>query len=160
LSTASFLVRVVHGPNLNLLGVREPAHYGVATMKGLTAQLDEAAVALGVALDHLQTNHEGVLLDHIHAAHADAVDGILINPGAWGHSSIALRDALLGVGLPYVEVHMSNVYAREPFRHVSMLADRAVGVIAGFGPESYTLGLRGLYFALRSRADRASASQV
>lgn len=141
---------VVQGPNLNLLGTREPAIYGGATLEDITASLDALAPSLGVRLVHLQSNHEGVLIDRIHAAPAAGEVGVLINPGGLAHTSVVLRDALVGVGLPFVEVHVSNVHAREPFRHRSLLADRAVGVIAGFGAQSYTLGLRGLVSHLRS----------
>jgi 3-dehydroquinate dehydratase-2 len=143
------LVRVLHGPNLNLLGQREPEVYGHHTLADIEASLRGLAGSLGVAVDFFQSNHEGALLDRIHAAGSDGVGGILINPGGLTHTSVVLRDALVGVAVPFVEVHLSNVHAREPFRHRSLLADRAVGVIAGFGPESYSLGLRGLVGALR-----------
>lgn len=136
-------ILVLHGPNLNLLGRREPGHYGTATLADITAKLDALAAETGVRLEHFQSNHEGALIDRIHAA-ADAVDGLLVNPGGLTHTSVSLRDALSAVGLPFVEVHLSNVHAREPFRHVSVLADIAVGQIAGFGAASYTLGLRAI----------------
>lgn len=141
---------VLQGPNLNLLGTREPGVYGSETLADVQRRLDGLAGELGVGLDHLQSNHEGVLIDRIHAAPVRGEAGILINPGGLTHTSVVLRDALVGVGLPYVEVHISNVHAREPFRHRSLLADRAAGVIAGFGTQSYVLGLRGLVAHLRS----------
>ena len=136
-------VLLLNGPNLNLLGLREPGLYGAATLEAIEAGLRSEAQGLGVELDCFQSNHEGALVDRIHAARGQ-MDGILINAGAYTHTSIALRDALLGVAIPYVELHLSNVHAREPFRHRSYLADRAVGVICGFGAGSYSLALRGL----------------
>lgn len=136
-------VLVLHGPNLNLLGRREPGLYGAATLASITDDLNLLGAELGVTVEHAQSNHEGVLIDRIQAA-SGQVEGIVFNPGAYTHSSIAIRDALLAVGIPFVEVHLSNVYAREEFRHRSLLADIAVGKIAGFGASSYTLGLRGL----------------
>jgi 3-dehydroquinate dehydratase-2 len=133
----------LHGPNLNLLGTREPGLYGSATLEQINAALLQRAAARGAALDWFQSNHEGELVDRIHGARG-VVDGILINAGAYTHTSIALRDALLAVAIPYVELHLSNTHAREPFRHHSFLADRAVGVICGFGPASYSLALEGL----------------
>lgn len=140
----------LHGPNLNLLGSREPGLYGSATLDQINAGLQERASVLGAAIDCFQSNHEGALVDRIHAARG-AVDGILINAGAYTHTSIALRDALLGVAIPYVELHLSNTHAREPFRHHSYLADRALGVICGFGAGSYRLALEGLVAHLRSQ---------
>ena len=142
----------LHGPNLNLLGTREPGLYGSATLEQINAGLQERAAALGVAIDCFQSNHEGELVDRIHGARG-TVDGILINAGAYTHTSIALRDALLAVAIPYVELHLSNTHAREPFRHRSYLADRAVGVICGFGPLSYGLALEGLVAHLGAAAD-------
>ncbi len=140
-------ILVVQGPNLSLLGTREPAVYGHTTLPELQAQLDTLAATLGVRLRHVSSNHEGVLLDAIHAARHDCA-GILVNPGGLGHTSVCLRDALVGVGLPFVEVHISNVHAREPFRHHSMLSAVAVGTVQGFGLASYRLGLRGLVHRL------------
>jgi 3-dehydroquinate dehydratase-2 len=142
-------VLVLQGPNLNLLGTREPALYGSATLADLHRDLEAQAAGLGVRLETFQSNHEGALVDRIHQARGRC-DGILINAGAYTHTSIALRDALLGVAIPYVELHLSNVHAREPFRHHSTLADRAVGVICGFGPTSYRLALDGLVSHLRA----------
>ncbi|MCH9713450.1 MAG: type II 3-dehydroquinate dehydratase [Cyanobacteria bacterium] len=139
----------LHGPNLNLLGVREPGLYGTASLDAINAELGQRAAGLGAGIDCFQSNHEGALVDRIHGARG-AVDGILINAGAYTHTSIALRDALLAVAIPYVELHLSNTHAREPFRHHSTLADRAVGVICGFGPLSYRLALEGLVAHLQT----------
>ncbi|MFM7362172.1 MAG: type II 3-dehydroquinate dehydratase [Cyanobium sp.] len=145
---------VLHGPNLNLLGSREPGLYGNRTLVDIDASLSERARALGVGIDCFQSNHEGALVERIHQAGASTgggwYDGILINAGAYTHTSIAIRDALLAVSIPFVEGHLSNVHAREPFRRHSTLADRAVGVICGFGPLSYTLALDGLVHYLRA----------
>ncbi len=147
---------VLHGPNLNLLGSREPGLYGQATLAAIDASLAERATALGVGLDCFQSNHEGALVERIHQAGREegGSDGILINAAAYTHTSIALRDALLAVARPFVEVHLSNVHAREPFRHHSTLADKALGVICGFGPWSYTLALEGLVAHLQSLSSR------
>jgi 3-dehydroquinate dehydratase-2 len=139
---------LLHGPNLNLLGTREPHLYGSLTLPQLDAGLGEQARTLGVKLESFQSNHEGALVDRIHQAKGSS-DGLLINAGALTHTSISLRDALLAVELPFVELHLSNVYAREPFRHHSTLADKALGVICGFGPDSYRLALDGLVAHLR-----------
>ena len=141
-------VLLLNGPNLNLLGLREPGLYGAQTLEAIEAALLRQAADLGVELACFQNNHEGALVDRIHAARGE-VDGILINAGAYTHTSIALRDALLGVAIPFVELHLSNVHAREPFRHQSHLADKAIGVICGFGPASYGLALQGLVQHLR-----------
>lgn len=146
-------VLLLNGPNLNLLGLREPGLYGAQTLAQIEALLAERAVALGVELECFQSNHEGALVDRIHAARGQST-GILINAGAFTHTSVALRDALLGVAIPFVELHLSNTHAREPFRHHSYLADRAVGVICGFGPTSYSLALEGLVAHLRAQASR------
>jgi len=142
------LLLALHGPNLNLLGTREPGLYGSATLDQINADLSQQASALGASISCYQSNHEGALVDRIHQA-KDQVAGILINAGAFTHTSVALRDALLAVAIPFVEVHLSNTHAREPFRHHSYLADRAVGVICGFGPTSYRLALDGLVSHLR-----------
>ncbi len=134
---------VLHGPNLNLLGKREPAVYGTLTLEEINSSITDLAVELGCGVEFFQSNSEGLLIDAIQAA-ADRCDGILINPAAYTHTSIALRDALSSVGLPYVEVHLSNVYRREEFRHKSLTAPLAVGLICGFGSNSYLLGLRAL----------------
>jgi len=140
---------VLHGPNLNLLGHREPGLYGSRSLDQINAALAARAQALGAELDCFQSNHEGALVDRIQAARGQC-EGLLINAGAYTHTSIALRDALLAVAIPFVEVHLSNVHAREPFRHHSYLADKALGVICGFGPASYSLALEGLVEHLRA----------
>lgn len=136
-------VLVIHGPNLNLLGQREPGRYGTQTLAELEQDLQSLGDSLGVALSFVQSNHEGVLIDCIHDALGTS-DGIVINPGGLGHTSVSLRDALAAVALPFVEVHLTNIQAREPFRHRTLLSDIAVGTVAGFGGLSYSLGLRGL----------------
>ncbi len=143
-------VLLLNGPNLNLLGLREPGLYGAQTLAQIEADLQQQASGLGVSLETFQSNHEGALVDRIHAARGE-VDGILINAGAFTHTSIALRDALLGVAIPFVELHLSNVHAREPFRQQSYLADKALGVISGFGPASYRLALQGIVERLRQQ---------
>jgi 3-dehydroquinate dehydratase-2 len=140
---------VLHGPNLNLLGRREPGLYGSSSLAMIDADLQGQAAALGVGLECFQSNHEGGLVDRIHQAAGDC-EGILINAAAYTHTSVALRDALLAVAIPFVELHLSNTHAREPFRHRSLLADKAVGVICGFGPVSYRLALEGLVAHLRA----------
>ena len=145
---------LLNGPNLNLLGKREPGLYGSATLPAIEAALALQASDLGVELDCFQSNFEGALVDRIHEAMGQ-VDGILINAGAYTHTSIALRDALLAVAIPYLELHLSNIHAREPFRHQSYLADQAVGVICGFGADSYRLALDGLVSHLRARVKEA-----
>ncbi|MQA90614.1 MAG: type II 3-dehydroquinate dehydratase [Gemmatimonas sp.] len=136
-------IAVVHGPNLNLLGRREPEVYGRATLADLDAELARLGESVGASVTSFQANGEGQLVDHVHQT-APSVDGFLVNAGAYTHTSIALRDALTGVSRPFVEVHLSNLHAREPFRHHSHLSDCAIGVVVGFGPDSYFLGLRGL----------------
>jgi 3-dehydroquinate dehydratase-2 len=134
-------VLVLHGPNLNLLGIREPETYGHTTLADIEAALAERAVKAGVALESFQSNHEGALVDRIHAARAQGVEFIIINPAAYTHTSVALRDALAGVAIPFVEVHLSNVHRRESFRHHSYFSDVAVGVICGLGWQGYLLAL-------------------
>ncbi len=141
-------VLVLHGPNLNLLGTREPVVYGSTTLADIDRDLLQMAQEAGSALQSLQSNHEGVLIDRVHAASTDGTDFIVINPGAFTHTSVALRDAIAGVAIPFVEVHLSNVHRREPFRHHSYFSDLAEGVIVGLGAQGYSLALR---FAL-SRA--------
>ena len=135
----------------NLLGLREPGLYGADSLSAIETALQAQARERGVELACFQSNHEGALVDRIHAARGET-DGILINAGAFTHTSIALRDALLAVAIPYVELHLSNVHAREPFRHQSFLADKALGVISGFGPASYSLALQGLLARLQNPA--------
>lgn len=139
---------VLHGPNLNLLGKREPGVYGLATLDDINSLLEEEAQRLQVKVSTLQSNHEGALVDAIHEAFGKH-QGILINPGAYTHTSVAIRDAIAGVAIPTVEVHLSNVYRREEFRHHSYIAPVAIGQISGFGPESYLLGLSALVHYLR-----------
>lgn len=137
-------VLVLHGPNLNLLGQREPEIYGELTLDEINRQLEGFAESLGIEIDARQSNAEHVLIDHIQSATEEGFDWILINPAAYTHTSVALRDALGAVGLPFVEVHLSQVAAREPFRHHSFVADLAVGTISGFGADSYLLGLQAI----------------
>ena len=148
-------ILVIHGPNLNLLGTREPEVYGATTLDDVDAALHELAVELGVKPRIIQTNNEGILISEIHAAKfpmaGPEMDGILINPGAFTHYSYAIRDALAGVAIPTVEVHLSNIHAREEFRHKSVIAPIAVGQISGFGLDSYLLGLRALVSHLSSQ---------
>ena len=135
---------VLHGINLNMFGQRDPAQYGTATLADIDAALKQLAADLGAQIECFQTNHEGALCERIHQALRDGVQGVLINAGAWTHTSIAIRDALAILKCPIVEVHMSNIHAREPFRHHSYIADIARGQICGFGVDSYLLGLRAL----------------
>ena len=134
-------ILLLHGPNLNLLGTREPAVYGSTTMAQIDARLAEKAKSAGVDLECFQSNGEGTLIDRIHAARLSGVGFIVINPGAYTHTSIALRDALAAVAIPFIEVHLSNVHAREEFRKHSFLSDLAVGVVTGFGAEGYEFAL-------------------
>ena len=150
-------IAVVHGPNLNLLGSREPEVYGHGTLADVDAALASLALHLGTELEAYQSNSEGALVSHVQEV-GPRVDGILVNAGAYTHTSIALRDALLGVARPYVEVHLSNVFAREPFRHHSYLADGAVGVVCGFGADSYLLALRALVGHLGRAGGRRAVS--
>lgn len=135
---------VLQGPNLDLLGHREPEFYGSATLESITARLDEVAAELGVELSHVQSAHEGSLVDAVHAAWKGGAAGAIVNAAAYTHTSIALRDAFKATGLPFVEVHLSNVYARESYRHRSLLADIAQGVICGLGARGYEFALRAL----------------
>ena len=134
-------ILVLNGPNLNLLGTREPEVYGDTTLDDIVRELEDKAQAMGHDLHHLQSNAEHTLVERIHATGGDGTRFIIINPGAYTHTSIALRDALLGVGVPFIEVHLSNVFAREEFRKHSFLSDIAVGVISGLGVTGYSLAL-------------------
>jgi 3-dehydroquinate dehydratase II len=146
-------VFVLNGPNLNMLGAREPAIYGGKSLADIGKDCEAAGKRLGLAVDFRQSNHEGVLVDWIQEA-AGAARGIVLNPGAYGHSSIALHDAIRAAGLPVIEVHLSNVFAREPFRHHSTISPVAVGVICGLGPLGYVLALEALA-TLVTKAKRA-----
>jgi 3-dehydroquinate dehydratase-2 len=141
-------IAIIHGPNLRLLGRREPEVYGSATLGEIDDALLELGEELGAVVETFQSNSEGQLLDHLEEL-MDRVDGIVINPAAYTHTSVALRDGLAAVGLPFVEVHLSNTSARERFRRQSYLAPMAVGTVQGFGKESYLLGLRGLIAHLK-----------
>lgn len=135
-------ILVLHGPNLNLLGTREPEVYGSITLAEIDADLRKMAADAGAMLHTFQSNHEGALIDRVHAARSDGTQFVIINPGALTHTSVALRDALAGVALPFIEVHLSNVHRREPFRHHSYFSDLAVGVIVGLGADGYRYALR------------------
>ena len=141
-------ILVLHGPNLNMTGLREPEIYGTITLADLNAQIATLAAELGVEVEIFQSNHEGQLVDKIQAAR-EQCDALVINAGAYTHTSVALLDALLSVGLPVVEVHLSNLYKREEFRHLSYIARAAVGQICGFGVDSYLLGLRAVVATLK-----------
>ena len=142
------LVHVFNGPNLNLLGSREPGIYGTTSLEQIDARLQEVARELSVSVESVQSNVEGELVDAVQRM-SGSVAGFLVNAGGYTHTSVALLDALLAVDLPFVEVHLSNIHAREDFRRHSLLAPRALGTIGGFGPLSYELGLRALVFHLR-----------
>ena len=148
--TAKLRILVLNGPNLNVLGLREPTHYGSQTLTQIVDSLTEQAHDAGVELEHLQSNREYELIDAVHAAHGK-IDFIIINPAAFTHTSIALRDALLGVAIPFIEVHLSNVHAREPFRHHSYLSDKAEGVICGLGAQGYEFALAAALKKLTSK---------
>ena len=139
--TDKFRILLLNGPNLNMLGTREPEKYGTLTLSQIVSHLTAEAEALNVTLDSLQSNAEYVLIDRIHQA-KDNIDYILINPAAFTHTSVALRDALLSVSIPFIEIHLSNVHAREPFRHHSYLSDIASGVICGLGADGYSYALQ------------------
>ena len=150
-------IAVLNGPNLNLLGTREPALYGTTDLAEIEAGLRRIATELDVSLEFAQENGEGALIDRVQALRGRA-EGALINAGAYTHTSLALRDTFLAVGIPFVEVHLTNIYAREPERRQSMLAPAALGVVCGFGAASYEIALRGLVTALRGRAPATSGS--
>jgi 3-dehydroquinate dehydratase-2 len=144
-------VLVLHGPNLNLLGTREPEVYGSVTLMQIDAELSEIASEAGVSLVCFQSNHEGALIDRVHAARLDGTRFVLINPGGLTHTSVALRDALAGVALPFIEVHLSNIHRREPFRRHSYFSDLAEGVICGLGAGGYRLALAHALAGLAAR---------
>lgn len=141
-------ILLLHGANLNLLGMREPAIYGATTLNQINEQLANKAHQQGYTLDYLQSNHEGVLVDRIQAAAHDGTHYIIINPAAFTHTSVAMRDAILAVKIPFVEVHLSNVHARETFRHHSYFSDVAIGVICGLGAQGYDFALQYVLNAL------------
>ena len=143
---------LLNGPNLNLLGTREPAVYGSTTLADVESACRDEASALGHELATFQSNHEGALIDRLHAARVEGVAFVVINPGAFTHTSVALRDALAGVAIPFIEVHISNVHKREPFRHHSYLSDLAEGTIVGLGTQGYALALRAAAQLLKDRA--------
>ena len=144
---AKFLV--LHGINLNMFGKRDPAQYGTVTLAEIDAQVQSLGKELGVAVECYQTNNEGEMAERIHRAHGDGTDGVLINAGAWTHYSYGIRDALAILKVPIIEIHMSNIHAREEFRHHSVIGPIAKGQIAGFGLDSYLLGLRAAVSAVR-----------
>jgi 3-dehydroquinate dehydratase-2 len=152
MSTEPAKILVLHGPNLNLLGTREPEIYGTTTLSDIDRQLMAEGQADGIAVECMQSNSESTLIDRVQAAPLDGFNFIIINAGAFTHTSIALRDAMAAAKLPFIEVHLSNIYAREPFRAHSYLADRAMGVICGFGALSYGLALRAAISHLQAGA--------
>jgi 3-dehydroquinate dehydratase II len=145
-------ILLLNGPNLNLLGTREPHIYGHETLADVEASSSKFAASLGASLVSYQTNHEGALIDRIHAARTEGIDAIVINPAAFTHQSVALRDALSGVNIPFVEVHISNVHAREAFRHKSFLSDKAEAVICGLGTFGYKAAVEWCVTCLKDRA--------
>jgi 3-dehydroquinate dehydratase-2 len=148
LNLPALSILVLHGPNLNLLGLREPGIYGSLTLAEINRLLESKAMELQAEVSSVQSNHEGVLVDAIHGA-LGKYQGIVINAGAYTHTSVALRDAIAGVNLPTVEVHLSNIYRREDFRHHSHIAPVVIGQVSGFGTQSYLLGLQALVYYLR-----------
>ncbi len=144
-------ILLLHGPNLSQLGTRDPRIYGTASLDDVVAAARSEAATNAAELEHLQTEHEGVMLERLHAARSDGTDAVVINPGAWAHYSYALRDALELVDVPCVELHLSNVHAREPFRHTSVIAAVCDGSIAGFGIDGYPLAIRAVV-ALAARS--------
>jgi 3-dehydroquinate dehydratase-2 len=152
-------IAVINGPNLNLLGVREPSIYGTETLADVERRLQDVARDLGAALEFVQRNGEGELVEYIHGLRGRC-DGAVVNAGAYSHSSLAIRDALTGVGMPFVELHITNVYGREPERRHSMLAPAAIGVVCGLGTFGYDLALRGLVAKLSARATAGATAGV
>ena len=151
MTTAELSVGVLNGPNLDLLGSREPGIYGAQDLTGIVTDLEDLGGELGIRVTAVQSNHEGELADWVRDV-GSKQDGLLVNAAAYTHTSVALRDALLASGVPFVEIHLTNIWAREPFRHHSLLSDIAVGVVSGFGADSYLLGLRALSAHLRPGA--------
>jgi 3-dehydroquinate dehydratase II len=145
-------ILILNGVNLNMFGKRDPTHYGQETLKDIEVQLNSLAQELNVEIDFFQSNIEGILCERIHQAHDEKIDGVIINAGAWTHYSYAIRDALAILKCPIVEVHMSNVHARESFRHVSVFSPLVIGQICGFGVDSYLLGLRATVKAVLSKS--------
>ena len=135
-------ILVLNGPNLNLLGSREPEHYGTTSLADINQQLSTRAIELNCSIESFQSNHEGELVERIHQAGTDKVDFIIINPAAFTHTSVAVRDAISGVHIPFIELHLSNVHSREEFRQHSYFSDLAVGIISGLGPQGYDLALQ------------------
>lgn len=144
---------LLNGPNLNLLGSREPGIYGMATLPEIEASLAAEAGSLGHQIDSFQSNHEGALIDRVHQAGAAGIDFAIFNPGGFTHTSVALRDAFLSVSLPFIEVHLSNIHAREAFRHHSYFSDIASGIIVGMGPLGYRLALTAVHDLLQAKGD-------
>lgn len=142
-------ILVLNGPNLNLLGLREPELYGTNSLFSIEKALEEKSEGYSISLEHFQSNHEGELIERIHQAYREEVAGILCNPGGYTHSSVALRDAFLATKIPFVEIHLSNIHAREPFRRNSYFSDIAIGQISGFGRKGYLLGLEALIHHLQ-----------
>jgi 3-dehydroquinate dehydratase-2 len=144
-------VLIINGPNLNTLGTREPEIYGATTLAEIEASLVAQGAAASLEVDTFQSNHEGAIIDRLHAARTDGTRFVIINPGAFTHTSVAIRDAFAAVAIPFCEVHISNVHAREEFRRHSYLSDLAVGVLAGFGPTGYTMAMDYVIEALREK---------
>lgn len=159
LGTIRFMkkILVIHGPNLNMLGVRETLHYGEVTLAQINQRLEIKARELEISLDSFQSNHEGDIIDRVHDAAAND-DGLIMNPGGYTHTSIAIRDAVLASGLPMIEVHLTNIYKREPFRHHSYFSDIAAGTITGLGSYGYELALEGIsdYLVTQKRTSEAT----
>ncbi len=149
--TSNKSVLVINGPNLNLLGTREPEVYGKTTLDDITQKLKNQAANLGISLDSYQSNHEGELIDRVQKAKKDGVGFIIINPGGFTHTSVALRDALAGVAIPFIEVHLSNIHQREEFRKYSYFSDLAIGVICGLGAKGYELALNAIQEKITSK---------
>ncbi len=145
------IIGILNGPNLNLLGTREPSVYGTATLSDIEQRLTEVATTIGVSIRAAQANGEGALIDIVHGWRG-VVDGVVVNAGAYTHTSLALRDAFAATALPFVEIHLSNIYAREPERRQSMLASAAVGLVCGLGADGYEYALRGLVATLQQRS--------